>query len=263
MAQQIVELHRERQEIVAGQRLLVAQTAERGRESLGAFAHRRQRHTLGARVDAANQLEDQYQLLAEGLRLARGQLHDGAELSGLLARLGQESLEPAGVDVHDFLEHFAQTRIRRVDDGGWIERGRGGLRGFLHGVRRRDRGREMLLFTAEAAHRHRDRIGRGHVARQRDRQRCDPLSFVGTGGLVETVGLVGAGFVGIGFVGIGSGRVGFDPRELCHGGHDRIAHHGQRRQGIFGDVERPELEFTGRHRRKRRRTFGRGGGRVG
>ena len=118
MAQQVVELHRERQEIVAGQRLLVAQAVERGCEPIGAFTHRRQRQALGARMNAADQLEDQHQLFAEGLRFARGQLHDGAQLAGLLARLGQEQLEPRAVDVHDFLEHFVEARIRRIDDAG-------------------------------------------------------------------------------------------------------------------------------------------------
>ena len=72
MAQQVVEFHGDRQEIVARQRLLVAQHAERGFEALRAFAHRRQRQALGARVNAADEFEDQHQLLAEGLRLARG-----------------------------------------------------------------------------------------------------------------------------------------------------------------------------------------------
>ena len=72
MAQQVVELHGEGQEIVARQGLLVAQRVERRFEALGALAHRRQRQARGARVDAADQLEDQHQLLAERLRLARG-----------------------------------------------------------------------------------------------------------------------------------------------------------------------------------------------
>ena len=71
MAQQVVEFHGERQEIVARQGLLVAQAAERGFEALRAFTHRRQRQALGARVDAADQLEDQHQLFAERLRFAR------------------------------------------------------------------------------------------------------------------------------------------------------------------------------------------------
>jgi len=51
--------------------LFVAQAAERGFESLGTLAHRRQRQALRARVDATNELEDQHQLFAERLRLAR------------------------------------------------------------------------------------------------------------------------------------------------------------------------------------------------
>jgi hypothetical protein len=72
MAQQVVELHGERQEIVAGQRGLVTQLVERVLEAFGAFADGSQRQSRGARVDPADQLEDQHEFLAEGLRLARG-----------------------------------------------------------------------------------------------------------------------------------------------------------------------------------------------
>ena len=74
-----------------------------------------------------------------------------------------------GVDVHDFLEHFAQARIRRIDDAGRVELGLGGLRlrGFLRDVRRGDGGRELSFFFAQAAHRRGDRIGRGRIGRQR------------------------------------------------------------------------------------------------
>ena len=132
MAQQIVELHRERQEIVAGQRLLVAQTVERGREPVGAFTHRGQRQTLGARVDAADQLEDQHQFFTEGLRFARGQFHDGAQLAGFFRASAEELLEPSGFDVHDLLEHFVEARIRGIDDRRRIERRRGFGRFAIH-----------------------------------------------------------------------------------------------------------------------------------
>ncbi len=71
MAQQVVQLDGDRQEVVARQRLLVAQIAERFLEAVGALAHGRQRQPLRARVDTADELEDEHQLLAEGLRLAR------------------------------------------------------------------------------------------------------------------------------------------------------------------------------------------------
>ena len=150
-------------------------------------------------MDAADEFEDQHQLLAECLRFARGQLDDGAQLTGLLARFGEELLEPRGFDVHDLLEHFVEAHIRRIDDGGRIGLRRRGPGRFLDDIRRRDRRGQVCLV--EATQSHRGRVGRGRIRGQRVGQR--------------------GGFLAL--LRVRRGGIQFDLSESRQGRHGRIA----------------------------------------